>query len=124
MPPTIALFLWLVLLLVLLRFDPARTPGTSSALWVPLIWIFIVASRLPSQWIGQGGNAQAAEALTEGNPFDRVVYTGLMVLAVWILVSRSFDWGAFCRSNVALTLLIFFMLVSVLWSDYPFIAFK
>ena len=32
MPPTLALLLWLVLLLALLRFDPAKDPGTSLAL--------------------------------------------------------------------------------------------
>jgi len=47
MPPSLALFLWLVLLLLLLRFDPARDPETSLALWVPVIWLFIDGSRLP-----------------------------------------------------------------------------
>lgn len=52
MPPTIALFIWLVLLLALLRFDPAKDPEISAAIWVPVIWIFFLATRLPSQWWG------------------------------------------------------------------------
>jgi len=36
MPPFLALLLWLVLLLGLLRYDPAKDAGTSAALWVPL----------------------------------------------------------------------------------------
>ena len=31
-----------MLLLALFRFDPAKEPGASMALWVPVIWIFII----------------------------------------------------------------------------------
>ena len=123
MPPSLALFLWFVLLLALLRFDPAREPRTSLALWVPAIWIFIVGSRLPSQWLG-GQVAVVASALEEGNPLDRSIYLVLILLAFGILVSRSFDWGKFCVANVALTAFLSFALLSVLWSDFPFVAFK
>jgi hypothetical protein len=47
MTPSVALFLWLILLLGLLRYDPAKDPETSLALWVPVIWIFFTATRLP-----------------------------------------------------------------------------
>src|SRR5271167_2450198 len=61
MPPSLALFLWLILLVALLRFDPGKDAGTSPALWVPLIWMFILGTRLPSQWLGGqvGSVAQA-----------------------------------------------------------------
>jgi hypothetical protein len=65
MPSSLALFLWFILVLGLMRYDPAKEPGTSIALWVPLIWIFIVATRLPSQWLG-GGLVQDAAALASG----------------------------------------------------------
>ena len=124
MPPQLALFLWFVLLLALLRFDPAREPGTSPALWVPVIWIVIVGSRLPSQWLGGELGGQVAEAMEEGNALDRNIYFLLIVLAFGVLISRSFKWGEFLSANFALTALLAFALLSVLWSDYPFIAFK
>ncbi len=123
MPPSLALGIWLVLLLALLRFDPAREPKASWALWVPVIWIFIVGSRLPSQWVGQEVHLAAA-AFEEGNPLDRTVFTALILLAIGILVSRSFQWGDFVARNVALMALLLFALASVLWSDYTFVAFK
>jgi exopolysaccharide production protein ExoQ len=123
MPPIIALLLWLILLLALLRFDPAREPGTSSALWVPLIWIFIVATRLPSQWLG-GAVQIGSGSLEEGNPLDRVVFSALMVLAIVILMARRFNWMRFFSSNLALCAFLFFGLVSFIWSDFPVVALK
>ncbi len=123
MPPLLALLLWFILLLALLRFDPAKAPGISLALWVPVIWIFLVGSRLPSQWLG-GGMGFEAEVMEEGNALDRYVQLLLILLAVGALLSRSFEWGKFFLANVALTALLAFGLLSVLWSDFPFVAFK
>ncbi len=123
MPPSLALLLWLVLLLALFRFDPAKDPKASAVLWVPVIWMFIVGSRLPSQWLG-GQVGGAAQALEEGNPLDRSIYFALILLAIGILMSRSFNWGGFFARNVALMAFLFFALLSVMWSDFPFITFK
>jgi O-antigen ligase len=123
MLPSLALFLWLILLVALLRFDPAKDAETSLALWVPVIWMFIVGSRLPSQWLGTEVG-QAAQALEEGNVLDSTIYSVLILLAVGILVSRSFKWDDFAIRNLALTAFLSFALISALWSDYPFIAFK
>ena len=123
MPPIIATMLWLVLLLALLRFDPAKVRGTSLALWVPVIWISIVGSRLPSLWLGFGSGS-AARAMEEGNPVDRTIDLVLILLAVAILMSRSFQWDKFVTRNFALLAFVGFGLVSVLWSDFPFITFK
>ncbi|MGA2807592.1 MAG: O-antigen ligase family protein, partial [Terracidiphilus sp.] len=123
MPPTLALILCLISLAALLRFDPANEPNISPTLWVPLTWMFFLGSRSPSQWLtGQMG--LSAQALEDGNPLDRVVFLVLILLAIGILISRSFKWGSFFARNLALTALISYALVSVLWSDFPFIAFK
>jgi len=124
MPPSLALFLWLILLLGLLCFDPAREPKTSLALWVPTIWMFIVGSRLPAQWLGGQVGAASAVAFEEGNPLDRIFFIVLILLSIGILVSRSFNWGGFFARNLALTSFISLALASVLWSDLPFVAVK
>lgn len=124
MSPSAALFLWSVLLLGLLCFDPARKRGTSMTLWVPLIWLFILGSRLPSVWLRAQMAGVEAQALEEGNPLDRTIFFVLILLAIGILVSRHFRWGQFFSNNLALTAFVFFGLVSVCWSDYAFIAFK
>ena len=113
----------MILLLALLRFDPAKAPGTSTALWVPLIWLFITATRLPSQWLG-GSTGSAAQAFEDGNPLDRAVFTTLILLAIVILVLRAFNWGSFFARNISLVVLLIFALISVVWSDFAFVAFK
>jgi len=123
MPPFVALILWFVLLVALLSWDPAKDAGTSSALWVPVIWMFIVGSRLPAQWLG-GSVGSAAQALEEGNPIDRTVFFVLILLAVVILMSRSFNWGEFFSRNMALMAFVLFGLVSVLWSESTLVSFK
>ena len=123
MSPSLALLLWLFLLLGLLRYDPAKDSGTPLALWVPLIWMFIIGSRLPSQWL-RSQVGVAAQALEEGNPLDRSIFSVLILLAIGILMSRSFNWCKFFTRNFALMALLCFALMSVLWSDFPFVSFK
>jgi exopolysaccharide production protein ExoQ len=123
MAPSIALFVWFILLVGLLCFDPAKDPGTSVAVWVPVAWMFFAGSRLPSQWFGRG-TGSVAQALEDGNPLDRTVSSVLILLAIVILISRSFKWGDFFARNLALMTLLSFALLSVFWSDFPFISFK
>jgi O-antigen ligase len=85
--------------------------------------MFILATRLPSQWLGQN-IVTSAEAFQEGNPVDRTVSLVLIVFALAILTSRSFEWGNFLARNWALTALLFYALLSVCWSDFAFVAFK
>jgi exopolysaccharide production protein ExoQ len=129
MNPSIALYLWLISLLALWRYDPAKVPGNSAGLWVPLIWISLVGSRLPSQWLGMqtlvgGFGGLDAAAVENGNPIDRTVFSALILLAIVILMQRSFKWGDFFAHNLALMALLFFELLSVLWSDFLLVAFK
>ena len=123
MPPALALSLYFIVLFGLLLYDPAKETRTSWALWVPLIWMFIAGSRLPSQWLG-GQVSSAAEAYQEGNPLDRTIFFVLIMMAIGILISRSFKWGDLLTRNLALVAFLSFALVSVLWSDFPFVAFK
>ena len=75
MSASLVLFLWVVLLLGLLCFDPAREPKASAALWVPLIWLFFIVSRTPSLWLGLSYSANLGQALEEGSPLDRTIFS-------------------------------------------------
>src|SRR6266571_4965257 len=122
MPPFLALASWFVLLLALLRFDPAKEKGTSLALSLSAIWLVIAGSRLPSQWLA--GRLDAGGGFEEGSPLDRTIFSILILVAIIILASRSFRWDAFFARNFFLMAFVSFALVSVLWSDFPFVAFK
>jgi exopolysaccharide production protein ExoQ len=124
MPPTIAVGVWLVSLILLLCYDPARDPKTSAALWVPLIWFSFVGSRNPSQWLSSGIIIVQAQNMQEGNPVDRIIFSALIAFSIAILTTRSFPWARFLRQNVALVVLVAFELMSATWSDFPLISAK
>ena len=85
--------------------------------------MFIAGTRNISQWLtGQVGISAAA--FEEGNPLDRVISLALILLAIGVLMSRSLNWGALIARNLALLAFLSFALLSVLWSDFPFTAFK
>jgi len=124
MPPILALTLWFVLLVALFHFDPAKDPASSPALWIPITWLFIVGSRLPSQWLGLGEAGQALDAYENGNPYDRTILLLLIVLAIVVLNARPFRWGGLFGQNRSLVAFLLFALLSVFWSDLPFVTFK
>ena len=123
MPPTLALTIWLVLLLALFAFDPAKDTKASAALWVPVIWFFFLGSRPPAVWLGFDYGS-ATQALEEGNPWDRTIFLVLTGAAFAILLSRSFQWGNFVAQNLPLVVFLAFALLSVAWSDFPLPTFK
>lgn len=123
MPPLLALALWLVCLVLLFRYDPAREPKTSTALWVPVIWMCILGSRNPSAWFSGSGNT-SAQGYEEGSPVDRIIYLALIALAIWILTSRHFRWTNFLLRNIALFTFVLLALVSACWSDEPFTCLR
>jgi O-antigen ligase len=123
MPPTLALAIWFILLLALFVFDPAKGTRTSAALWVPVVWMFFLGSRPPAMWLGFSFGS-ATQALQDGNPLDRTIFSLLILAAIVILVSRSFPWRDFVAQNCALAFLLAFALLSVAWSDFPLATFK
>jgi exopolysaccharide production protein ExoQ len=124
MPPTLALSLYVVLLATLLWLDRARGSERSPALWIPVIWIFFVATRLPSQWIGDSQTFVPSQALEEGNSTDRSIFIILIILSIIVLVSRSFQWRSFFTLNRALIVFLLFAALSACWSDFPLVSIK
>jgi len=123
MPPFLALIIWFVCLVLLFRFDPAKEPKTSIALWIPTLALSFIGSRNPTQWF-VGQISISAQSFEEGSPVDRLISLALILIAVVILTRRSFKWGEFFGRNIALSVMIGFGLLSVVWSDFAFVAFK
>jgi exopolysaccharide production protein ExoQ len=102
----------------------------SSSLWVPLIWIFISASRNIGIWIDAGrgtrtgiGHLQESVYL-EGSPLDRAIFSLLIIVGVTILIRRKIKWLQVFKTNYFIFLLFIYMGVSILWSDFALIGFK
>src|SRR4030095_2978102 len=123
MPPSLALFISFIFVIVLIRRDPARYPEVSAAMWLPLIYMLILSSRLPSQWLGITAST-FMEATQEGNWLDRLIYILLILLSVIVLKSRPVRWSELIRGNASLVALITLGFLSIAWSDFPFISMK
>jgi len=122
-PPQLGLLVWSALLVLLLRYASAKDDRSSSALWVPVLWLSLAGSRSLAQWLGLLPPTVEV-AFEEGSPLDRTVYLLLMGLALWVLAKRQIRWHETFARNVTLTLFLLFALASVIWSDFPYITFK
>ena len=120
MPPELALLLCSGFVLGLLRLDRKGGSEVSSAMWIPTLWMLLIASKPLGVWFGSISDA----ADSEGSPLDRSVLIGLLCMGLILLARRRFDWARVMREHVWLLLLLSWALVSVLWSEAPFICFK
>jgi O-antigen ligase len=124
MAPQLAALICILFILYLFWVDRKRSEGVSSALWIPLIWMFLAGSRYVSQWLNLGAPVDPADLYLEGSPVDRIVFLLLMVAGVIVLSRRRLAWGHLLTHNKWIWLYFLFGAVSVLWSDYPFVSFK
>jgi len=107
----------------LLRRDVKRRTGVSHAVWIVAAWFAIFASRPFSSWF-QGQQAQTAESYLEGSPLDAMMFFGLILAGAAVLARRSVRFGSILSANRWLFLFFAYCAISVVWSDYPFVAFK
>jgi hypothetical protein len=96
---------------------------TSPALWLPVIWFAIATSRPVSAWL-QMAPVRSAEQYLEGSPLDRNVFLALLVLGLFVLLSRTRKVGPLLKGNLPLLMFFAYCAVSVLWSEFPDVAFK
>jgi exopolysaccharide production protein ExoQ len=102
--------------------DRALRSQCSMALWIPIIWIVIVASRPISSWLG-GQSADPVNNL-EGSPTDRLVFLILILAAFVVLLRRRVNWSGITAGNKWLCLYLIYLGISVVWCDYPFVSLK
>lgn len=99
----------------------------SAAIWIPFVFMLFAGSRAISFWLnywfGIGFYSDALE-LEEGNPIERAYYIIMFMLGLIALLKRKLDWNRIFKGNKIICLYFLFCLISVLWSDYPFVAFK
>ncbi len=125
MPPIIALFLCLLFVGALLRIDHQRCAGLSKGLWIPTLWFLYCATRPLTEWFQGGQFAEPGGSTIEsGSAPDRNFLTILIVVSLIILQNRGILWSRVFQANRWLVVLLVYMLVSIVWSDYPFVSFK
>src|SRR5512140_1776415 len=99
MPPQIALLIAICLIGWLFARDRKLRPMTSGALWIALIWIFIMGSRPLSAWFGREISIETPQGYLEGNPLDAVVMLLLSLAGLVVLLRRRINWYNLFASN-------------------------
>ena len=122
MNPHIASIVYLVLILALFWFDRDPRVRISSALWIPTLWLLITGSRAVSMWF-ESGSVMPTEN-PEGSPLDAAVFGSLLLAALGVLVWRGRRTATFLRANAPILLFFGYCAISILWSDYSFVALK
>jgi O-antigen ligase len=121
MPPQIASFVFAAAILGLFALDRDRRVRTSKAIWLPVLWIWIVGSRPVSSWLGL---TPVTSTAGEGSPFDAAIFTVLLAVGIVVLISRRNRTSACLKASWPILIYFAYCLLSVLWSDFPDIAFK
>jgi exopolysaccharide production protein ExoQ len=124
LPPIIASCLTVAFVVFLYRRDIRERPNVTGALWIPLIWFLIICSRQVSEWLTLFGLHAGAVTLEEGSPLDACVYFVLIAAGLYVLHQRQASLSEIIRNNQWFTIFLLYCLVSIVWSDFPFVAFK
>jgi exopolysaccharide production protein ExoQ len=124
MPPRVALILTILFIVWLLARYGRGIEGVSGATWVPCLWVLIIGSRPVSWWFFGAQPENGTDVNIEGSPLDRNLYLFLILCSIFVISKRGISLGQFARNNRPLAVFCLWLGMSVLWSDFPGIAFK
>ncbi len=124
MPPQLALLLTIGFVLFLFRWETRAAGRMSRALWIPLTWILITGSRFVGQWLQVFSGGGGGVAYDEGSPLDALVFLSLILAGFSVLYRRQVTVSEVIRNNVWISIFFIYGFVAILWSDFPFVAFK
>jgi O-antigen ligase len=96
---------------------------TSKALWLPVVYLWVLGSRPVSVWLGIQSPA-GADVQLDGSPVDRIFFAALLIAAICVLLHRGRRIFTFLNANLPILIYFLFCLLSILWSDFPGVAFK
>src|SRR5436190_18092686 len=124
LPPPLAAFLTVALIVFLFRRDIRENPNVSGALWLPIIWLFLSCSRNLTLWLKLSGLPVSPGSVEEGSPLDACFYLVLATASIWVLSQRQVDLSEIVSNNGCLFAFFLYCFISVVWSDFSLISFK
>jgi O-antigen ligase len=120
----IATFLYTGLIVSLMWMDREPKGRTSAALWLPITWLALAGSRSVSEWLLSAPPGGTAEAVAEGDPINRIVYAGLVLMGLLVLAVRSSKTLGLIRANGVIVAFMFYFVLSLTWAEHPDVGFK
>jgi O-antigen ligase len=120
----IATIVFVAGILGLFYMDRDEGVRTSIALWIPVIWLLILGSRSVSSWTQENSVDSVITNSAESSSLDAVIFGLLIFAGVMVLNFRARQVKAYLRANAPILLFFVFCAISILWSEYPALAFK
>lgn len=123
--PNLALVACTILVVWLIALDIKRRPSVSFAVWIPITFLLILASRPVSLWVA-GAKAITHEMGNEvaGSPVDQIFYLSVYLTALGVTLLRGFKWSRFFVFNLPVLSIYLYFAASILWSGDPAGSFK
>jgi O-antigen ligase len=123
MNPSLASLVYVCGIAGLFFLDRDNSVRTSKALWLPVVYLWVIGSRPVSYWLNMGPPA-GTDLQLDGSPVDRAFFAVLLAAALCVLVHRGRRVFTFLTANLPILIYFLFCLISILWSDFPGVAFK
>lgn len=124
MNPSLATLVYALGVVGLFYLNRDKSAHTSKALWIPVIWFWILGSRAVSVWLSGGGAIPDANQMMDGTPTDAFVFLVLLGVGLATLARRGQRAVSVMTVNWPIVLYFLYCLMSVVWSDYPGVAIK
>src|ERR1039457_268982 len=119
----IALIAFLIGIVGLFFLTRDPTSRTSKGLWISVIWLGIGCSRPLTTWL-QTPVQGSPEKYLEGSPLDRALFSVLLLAGLLVLMGRRQRVMAILNRNAPILIFFSYCALSIIWSDYPDVAFK
>jgi O-antigen ligase len=92
---------------------------------VPFIWLFLSSTRSLERWFSfSQQDGVVVDPDLAGSPVDRNLLTVLLILGLFVLFSRGGRIKEIVRCNKWLVALCAYIVLSVLWSNFPGISLR
>jgi len=125
MSTNLALLIFGIGIAGLFFLDRDNSVRVSKALWLPVMWLWIVGSRPVSTWLGVGATTgNTLDATLDGSPVDAAVFAALLIAGLIVLVYRKKKTTAYLAASGPILLYFLYCLISVTWSPFPEPSFK
>lgn len=122
MSPTLAAILTAIFIVGLFVLDARGSKRQSAALWIAVAWLFFTGTRFVSQWLALGQPVVIEAA--DGSAIDALFFLACIVLSAIVLLRRRVHFTDVVRRNAWVLAFLLFGLISVVWSDFPYVSFK
>ena len=99
LPPRLASFLTLAFIVFLFRQDIRQRPNVTPALWIPTLWMFLIASKPLTYWLRFASIPIVGGSFEEGNPIDAAVYLALTLAGLYVINQRGVNLSEFVQNR-------------------------